>query len=393
MSKSLIFKDRNKLSPYYIPKRLPHREQQISMLLSIYGGILEDVWGAYPRFIEVVGPTGTGKTCTTIKFGEIISESARKKGINLQHIYINCKVDGTTRYVLYNNLVKKVTLKLSTKSLSPEEMIRQLIEYLRFEEIFLLITFDEIDYFVQMNPKEHIIYDLTRIPEIQPGTPIPIIGGIFVARSLKWHDLLEPGERSTLGRGIIEFPKYTSKQIRDILADRVEEAFQPNVVLDEALDLISDITANPPINGDVRVGLEILYYSGTLAENTSSTKVTPEHVRKVYSQINPTITAEDILSLDRDSRMVLLALVRGLKTFKSPYISLSVLRKFYSIVCEEYNVKPVDEIEGYVQDLIYRGIIDMKSLLEIGVSNASLINLEKFLDNLLRQLEGIEQKT
>lgn len=349
--------------------------------------MLEDIWGAYPRFIEVVGPAGTGKTCTTIRFGEIISERAHNRGINLQHVYVNCKVDGTTRYVLYSNLVKKVTPKISTKSLSPEEMIRQLINYLKFEEIFLILTLDEIDYFVQINPKEHVIYDLTRIPEMQPGTPIPIIGGIFVARSLKWHDLLEQGERSTLGRGIIEFPRYTSRQIRDILADRVKEAFQPNVVSDETLDLISDITANPPINGDVRIGLELLYYSGILAENTGSIKVTPEHVRKVYSEINPTITAEDILSLDKDSRMILLALARGLKASKSAYISLRDLRKFYNIVCEEYNVKPVEEVEERIQDLIYRGIIDMKSLLEIGISGASLIDLERFLDNLMRQLE------
>lgn len=349
--------------------------------------MLEDIWGAYPRFIEVVGPAGTGKTCTTIRFGEIISERAHNRGINLQHVYVNCKVDGATRYVLYSNLVKKVTPKISTKSLSPEEMIRQLINYLKFEEIFLIITLDEIDYFVQINPKEHVIYDLTRIPEMQPGTPIPIIGGIFVARSLKWHDLLEQGERSTLGRGIIEFPRYTSRQIRDILADRVKEAFQPNVVSDETLDLISDITANPPINGDVRIGLELLYYSGILAENTGSIKVTPEHVRKVYSEINPTITAEDILSLDKDSRMILLALARGLKASKSAYISLRDLRKFYNIVCEEYNVKPVEEVEERIQDLIYRGIIDMKSLLEIGISGAALIDLERFLDNLMRQLE------
>ncbi|MBS7640434.1 MAG: AAA family ATPase [Candidatus Bathyarchaeia archaeon] len=390
MSKSLIFKDRNKLSPYYIPKRLPHREQQINMLLSIYGRMLENIWETYPRFIEVIGPAGTGKTCTTIRFGELISEKARREGINLQHVYMNCKVDGTTRYVLYSNLVRKVTPKISTKSLSPEEMLKQLIDYLKFEEIFLLVTFDEIDYFVQISPREHIVYDITRIPEMQPGAPIPVIGGIFIARSIKWHDYLESGERSTLGRGIIEFPRYTSKQIRDILADRVEEAFQPNTVLDETLDLISDLTASPPVNGDVRVGLELLYYSGILAENMGSSKVTPEHIRKVYSGINPTITAEDILSLDKDSRLILLALVRGLRASRAAYISLRDLRKFYNVVCEEYHVKPVEDFEERVQDLIYRGIVDMKSLLEVGVSGAALVDLERFLNNLLKQLEQIE---
>ncbi len=387
MSRSLIFKDRNKLSPYYIPKRLPHREQQIKMLLSIYGSIIRDIWNAYPRITQIVGAAGTGKTCTTIRFGELIVDEAREKGVSLKHIYMNCKVDGVTRYVLYGNLVRKVTPKISTKSLSPEEMIRQLIEYLKFEEIFLIITFDEIDYFVQMNPKEHIIYDLTRIPEIQPGEPTPIIGEIFIARSLKWHDLLEPGEKSTLGMGIIEFPRYTSSQIRDILKDRIEEAFQPHVVLEDTLNFISDLTANPPVNGDVRVGLELLYYSGVLAENVGSNKVLPEHVRKVYSEINPTITTEDIMNLSSDGRLVLLALVRGLKASGSAYISLREMRKFYNIVCEEYDVKPVEDFEAQVQDLIYRGIIDMKSLMEIGISGAALVDLEKFLNNLLNQLE------
>ncbi|MEM2939348.1 MAG: AAA family ATPase [Candidatus Bathyarchaeia archaeon] len=392
MSKSLIFRDRNKLSPYYIPKRLPHREQQVNMLLSIYGGLLRDIWNAYPRFTQIVGATGTGKTCTTIRFGELIVERARKEDINLQHVYMNCKVDGVTRYVLYGNLVKKVTPKISTKSLSPEEMIRQLIEYLRFEDAFLIITFDEIDYFVQMSPKEHIIYDLTRIPEMRPGEPIPIIGEIFIARSLRWHDLLEPGERSTLGMGIIEFPRYTSKQIRDILEDRTNEAFQPYVVLDDTLNLISEITANPPVNGDIRVGLELLYYSGVLAENTGSSKVLPEHVRRVYGEINPTITTEDIISLDKDGRLILLALVRGLKSGGLAYLSLRDLRKFYDIVCEEYNAKPVENFEEHVQDLIYRGIVDMKSLMEIGISGATLVDLEKFLNNLLRQLERVERR-
>jgi len=393
LSRSLIFRDRNKLSPYYIPKRLPHRDHQINILLSIYENILKDVWRAYPRFTQIIGATGTGKTCTAIRFGDIIVEKAGEKGINLRYIYMNCKVDGVTRYVLYGNLVKKVTPKIATKSLSPEEMIRQLIDYLRFEETFLIVTFDEIDYFVQMNPKEHIIYDLTRIPEMYPGEPIPIIGEIFIARSLKWHEYLEPGERSTLGMGIIEFPRYNSKQIRDILEDRIKEAFQPHVILDDTLDLISDITASPPVNGDIRVGLELLYYSGVLAENTGSSKVLPEHVRRVYSEINPTITTEDIMSLNSNGKLILLALVRGLKTSKSAYISLKDLRKSYNIVCEEFNVKPVEDFEAYVQDLIYRGIIDMKSLMEIGISGATLVDLEKFLNNLLKQLEKIELRS
>ena len=386
MSNSLVFKDRNKLSPHYIPKRLPHRDQQISLLDAVYGSILRNIRNAYPRFTQIIGDTGTGKTCTTVRFGEQISERAKKEGVNLKHVYMNCKVDGTTRYVLFGNLVRKVTPKISTRSLSPEEMIRQLVEYLKAEGVFLLATFDEIDYFIQTNPKEHVIYDLTRTTEMSPGEPSQIIGEIFIARSLKWHDRLEPGERSTLGMGIIEFPRYTSSQVREILEDRVEEAFHSGAVDEDTLNLVSDITASPPVNGDIRVGLDLLYYSGNLAENQGLNKVLPDHVRKVYGETNPTITSEDIMNLNENGRLILLALVRSLRADKSAYVGLRELRKSYELICEELNVKPVERFEETVQDLVYRGIIEMKSLTELGVTGASVIDLEKFLNNLTQRL-------
>ncbi|MCW4019814.1 MAG: AAA family ATPase [Candidatus Bathyarchaeota archaeon] len=386
MPTGLVFKDRNKLSPHYIPKRLPHRDQQISLLHSIYSAMIKNVRNAYPRFTQIIGDTGTGKTCTTIKFGEQLAEQAKKEGVNLKYVYINCKVDGATRYVLFGNLVRKVTPRISTRSLSPEEMIRQLVDYLKSEGMFLLIALDEIDYFIKTNPKEHIIYDLTRITEMSPGEPSPIIGEIFIARSLKWHERLEPGERSTLGMGVIEFPRYSSMQVREILEDRVEEAFQDGVVEEDTLDLVSDVTANPPVNSDIRVGLDLLYYSGNLAENQGFDKVTPDHVRKVYSETNPTITSEDIINLDENSRLILLALIRSLRADESVYVGLRDIRKSYEVVCEEFNAKPTENLEETVQDLVYRNIVDMKSLTELGISGASLVDLEKFLNNLVQRL-------
>ncbi|RJS93408.1 hypothetical protein CW705_01655 [Candidatus Bathyarchaeota archaeon] len=386
MPSGLIFKDRNKLSPHYIPKRLPYREEQIRILRSIYEPMIRDIKNAYPRFTQIIGPTGTGKTCTAIKFGRQIMEYAEKEGVNLRYIYVNCKVDGTTRYVLFRNLVRKLTPKISTRSLSPEEMIQQFVEYLKAENLFALITFDEIDYFIQTNPKEHVIYDLTRTTEMSPGETSPIIGEIFIAKSLEWHKRLDPGEKSTLGLGIIEFSRYTAPQIREILSDRVEEAFHPGVIDEDTLNLVSDITANPPINGDIRVGLDLLYYSGNLAENQGFNKVLPDHVRKVYSEINPSITSEDIISLDKNGKLILLALVRSLRSSGSAYVGLRDIRRNYQIICEEFNLEPTERFEECLQDLIYRGIIEMKSLTEIGISGASLIDLEQFLNNLMERL-------
>lgn len=356
----------------------------MDLMLSIYGNIIDNVEKAYPRTVQLIGESGAGKTSTAIKFGEAIAGKAKERGINLAYVYLNCKVDGSTRFVLYGNLIKKLVPKLTTRSLSPEEMLHQLVDHLQQEKRFLLIILDEIDYFIKTSPREHIIYDLTRIPELTLGQPSRVLGIILISRTRDWQKNLEPGEKSTLGQGVIEFPKYVSQQIRDILEDRVEEAFNPGAVSDEALGLVSEITADPPVNGDVRVGLDLLFYSGNLAENMGASRVLPDHVRKVFGETNPTVTTEDILNLDETKKIVLLALVRVLKTSNHAYATLRDIRESYLIVCEELNTKPMVRFEEQVQDLVNRGIIEMKSLTEIGVSAGSVSDIERFLNNLLK---------
>ena len=45
----------------------------------------------------------------------------------------------------------------------------------------------------------------------------------------------------------MEFAPYKSKEIFDILSERVKEAFAPGAVPDEVLEYISDVTLYPPV--------------------------------------------------------------------------------------------------------------------------------------------------
>ena len=87
-----------------------------------------------------------------------------------------------------------------------------------------------------------------------------------------------------------------------------------------------------------------------------------------------------------DERLILLALVRSLKLNGSAYVGLRDIYRSYKVVCEEFDVKPTEKFEEYLQDLIYRGLVDMKSLTEIGISGASVIDLEDFLNSLAERL-------
>lgn len=67
-----IFLDRDKLSPRYIPSMLPHRNNQIDSLLSFYRDALDHIDNVFLRIAQIVGGVGTGKTCTAIRFGELL---------------------------------------------------------------------------------------------------------------------------------------------------------------------------------------------------------------------------------------------------------------------------------------------------------------------------------
>ncbi|MCH8022649.1 MAG: hypothetical protein IH932_02765 [Thaumarchaeota archaeon] len=256
----------------------------------------------------------------------------------------------------------------------------ELVNYLQTNHSYLLITFDEVDYYVKHSIDS--IYDLTRLNEISPGRPVGVIGVIFTARSTKFHEKLDRAELSTLGNFPITFPNYNTEQLHDILQERVKDGFQDGVITSDVLEYIADVAAAPPVNGDVRYALSVLFYAGNLALSTGSDRITIDIVRSVANATHPSITDEDILNLSNKGRIALLALVRSLRDSKTAYSSLRDVRTICGIICEEYGLKPFDDIEEHVQDLADRDIINIKSLTKIGISGVPTDALAQYLDGL-----------
>ncbi|MCP8310637.1 MAG: AAA family ATPase [Candidatus Methylarchaceae archaeon HK01M] len=381
----MIFKDKDKLSPRYIPKFLPHREEQIKTLKDFLWDSLQNPSDSYLKVLQLIGDVGSGKTVTTVRFGEMFQNEAMKRKIDLKHVYLNPKVHGASRIILYRYLVQEAASEVFSANLNAEELLTELTRHLKRTKKYLLISFDEADYFVR-HSKESVIYDLTRLDEISPGEPTNILGVIFTARSTKFYKKLDRAELSTLGTFLIPFNSYSSKEIFDILEARVKEAFRTRVVTTDVLEYISNVIPKPPVNGDIRYALDLLLYSGILASNYRAEAVSLEHVRRVMSAIHPSITDEDIINLSYKGKIVLLAIARALRSAKSPYVSLRDIRSMCSLVCEERKLKAIDEIEEHVQDLADRDIVDIKSLMSIGISKVSTEDLERFLEGLIERI-------
>jgi cell division control protein 6 len=383
-----VFKDKERLLPDFpIEKHwnsLPYREEQIQSLWNIYSSILDKPFESHLRVTQIIGPTGTGKSCTARFFGDAFEREAIKKKIALKHIYINLKLEGGRRVILYRNLLGKIEPSLVSASLSSEEMLKNLVQHLQRTKQLLLLTIDEVDYYVTHFREEGVVYDLTRLGELSRNNPSGLVGIIFLARDDRFHEALDPGELSTLGRLTIRFSAYKMNQIAEILEKRAHEALHQGACSPEIFEFIGDVTFRPPINGDMRYALDLLLYAGNLADNLGSKTILPEHVRSVHSESNHLITAEDILNVTAEEKLILMAMGRTLRNKRTPYVSLKEIRTTVKIVSEEVKSEPImlDNIDDYIQDLADRGIVDIKGISRIGINDVALESIEKFFESM-----------
>ena len=386
MQEQLIFKDRTKLSPRYIPKELPHRQKQIDLLKRIFSSIKNDP-DKYPlTILQIIGPTGIGKTSTLIKFANLLQEELADNKISSKIVYINLKLLGGNKYAIYKYILGSIAPELPAQGLSAEEMLRQMIDYLDKTSSYALIILDEIDYLIKISKDIGIIYDLTRLTEFYPTKRCNVKGVIFIARSTEFYEKLDAAELSSLGRVAIEFPTYTINQVSDIIMQRSEEAFIEKVIGPDIIDWIARILISPSVNGDIRYALDLLTYSGNLAENEGTGKILIDQVKKVHQQIFNGITDEDIKELSKGEIVSLLAIIRGIRLKQREYTELKEIEMQAIEIAENNNIKNMD-IYDSLDELSAKKIITVQSLKKIFLGSASIDDLEKIL---VKRLDAIK---
>lgn len=378
MYESIIFKDRKKLSPRYLPKEISHREKQIDLLVRTFLDIKDDPDKFPLTVIQIIGPAGIGKTSTVIKFSDILENELGKSKINIKIVYINLKLQGGNKYAIYKYLLSCIAPELPAQGLSAEEMLRQMLDYLILNNVYSIIILDEIDYLIKISKEIGIIYDLTRLNEFDPSKKCNVKGVIFIARSTEFYEKLDEAELSSMGRAYIEFPNYTIGQVSDIIIRRSKDAFQDNVIGTDIIDWIAKIVVSPIVNGDIRYALDLLSYAGNLAESEGTEKVLLDHVKIINKQIYNGITDEDIKELSKLQIIILLGIIKGLKIKNRDYVDLKEVRMQSLEIAEKYKLRKLD-VEDILDDLATRKIIKIISLKKISLISSSIENLEKSL--------------
>jgi len=377
-----IFKAEEKLSPDYIPSRLPHRDNELKLLKTFFSGIISGSSKISTRVI-ITGSVGTGKSALVKLFGSRAVEEARRNGIDLRFLYANCRISKST-FLILSKLIEQLKARMGTRGFSNEELFHRILNYLELRNTYAIVALDEVDLLISR--REDVLYFLSRIGEEREK--IPRISMILVTRNPEIFEILDESTRSSLLGNVIHLREYDSNQLYDILKFRAGEALLPGVLMEESLKLIADLAGE---RGDARYALDILWRAGKYAEAENSLRITPEHVRKASASIYPAIRREHLEFLTQHEQLILLGLTRGLQKGKA-YVTAGELYQNYQLVCEEYSTEPraYTRFWEYLQRLDDLGIIRINVMSEGTRGRRSYISLPGIPATILQtELESI----
>jgi cell division control protein 6 len=349
-----VFKDEAKLDINYVPRRLPHREEEHRLLMEFFNFLLRFPERMAQRVI-ITGEVGTGKTALAQRFGADITREANKQGVNLRYVHVNCREYRGKLFLILQHALAVFRPTFPSRGYSAEEVLRTLMQTLDEDNVYVILTLDEFDTLIEKEGSE-AVYTLTRLQEMRAGKP-QRISLISVLRDLKATEQLDASTRSTLQRNVIRLERYPKDQLADILNDRVAMAFELATVAEDVVDLVAELAVSE--SGNARFAIELLWRAGKYADAEDADEVEPECVRKAVSSILPTLRRSELTSLGLHEKLFLLGAARTFKESQKAYASLSEVEEAYAVVCEEYEEKPNSHTQlwKYVQLLSALGIL------------------------------------
>ena len=273
-----LFKNELALDYSFLPKILPHREQQQRYIAACVKPLLD---GKNGKNLFIYGAPGIGKTAA-MRF--VINE-LEEETEDVIPIYINCWQKNTTFKIIVD-ICEQLGYKLTHNKRTEElfEIVKNMLN--KKSAIF---AFDEVDKLEDFD----FLYSV--LEEIYKKSVF------LVTNYSDWLEDLDDRLKSRLMAEALEFKPYNLAETKDVLMQRVEYAFVPDVFDNGAFELIVKKTAEAE---DIRVGLHLLRESGNIAENKTSRKITLEHAKEAVAKIGQ-FTIKSSADLTDDERSIL----------------------------------------------------------------------------------------
>jgi cell division control protein 6 len=358
LNSTCIFRDREVLRHDYVPKTLPHREEQIYCLGEIVAPVLRN---SRCSNIFIYGKTGTGKTAATKYVLNKLSVKASEVEAPVKVCYVNCRLAGT-EYRIFSGLCNALGIKVPFTGLAVGEVFDRFKEGLDSQKILFIVVLDEIDALIKARG-DVLLYELTRINETLRHSRASMVG---ISNDLRFKEFLDPRVLSSLSEEEIVFRPYDAAELQDILWERARLAFFEGVLLEGTVGLCAALAAAE--HGDARRALDLLRVSGELAEREGAKYITEDHIRQAEKRIEHNRIVDALVNLPLHSKIVLCSVY----LLGKAKVSCAVTGDIYEIYCElcdQSNLLPLTQrrVSGLINEL------DM-----IGLLNARVVSMGRY---------------
>ena len=274
-SSESLFKNEVALDPEFVPKLIQFRENENQYIATCIKPLFQKRNG---KNLIIHGPPGVGKTLAT----KNVLKELEQETDDITPVYVNCWKKNTT-YQVVLELCKAIDYKF-IQNKRTDELISIIVE--RLNKKSSVLVFDEIDKIQELD----ILYNLSE--SLYRKTII------LLTNESNWLFRLDSRLKSRLIPDQLEFKPYSLTETKEILKQRISQAFPPNTINENSLNKITENTFK---QRDIRTGLFLLKESAEIAESNSSKKIEMQHVEEAVKRV----IFSDTEKLDEEEKQVL----------------------------------------------------------------------------------------
>jgi archaeal cell division control protein 6 len=354
MEKERLFKNKTALQSNYTPDMIAHRDEQIETIASIIAPVLRL---EKPSNLFIYGKTGTGKTLSVNYITNEINQIAKTKKLPIKIIYLNCKLKKVvdTEYRLIAQLSREFGRQIPSTGLPTDEVYKIFYDIVDRTEKYVILILDEIDQFIKKIGDE-VLYNLTRINSELKKSQISVIG---ISNNLLFTDNIDPRVKSSLSEEELVFPPYNAMQIKNILKQRVEIAFNPGCVEEGLIEKCSAFAARD--HGDARRAIELLRVAGEIAERDNSNHVEIKHLDVAEDKIEKDRIIDVVQTQPKQHQIVMFSIIK-LVDKRSDSIYTGEVYNLYKTLCDKVGFRPLTQrrISDIIAEFDMLGLINVK---------------------------------